>query len=90
MSERRCPGQDQRYWKPEDICTVPCPFCQGEIEFWKDEPFRQCPRCRKEVRNPKLDTGCAEWCRHAPECLGAEPGPGDAEANGQIPGERPK
>ncbi len=54
MAERRCPGQDMRYWKPEDIVTVPCPFCRNEIEFWKDEPARVCPSCRKEVRNPNL------------------------------------
>ena len=61
-----------RYWKPEDIFTVACPFCRAEIEFWKDEPVRLCPGCGKEVRNPKLDPGCAEWCQHAPECLEPE------------------
>src|ERR1035438_10388396 len=49
-----------RYWKPQDIFTVACPHCRAEIEFWKDEPFRLCPTCRKEVRNPKTDMGCAE------------------------------
>ena len=69
-----------RYWKPEDICTAACPHCGVEIEFWKDEPLRQCSACHKEVRNPKLDQGCAEWCKHAPECLGATPG--DANKKG--------
>ena len=67
--ESRCPGQDMRFWKPEDIFTVPCPHCRAEIEFWKDEPVRLCAACRKEVRNPKVDQGCAEWCKHGPECL---------------------
>jgi hypothetical protein len=67
--ESRCPGQDVRFWKPEDIFTVPCPHCRAEIEFWKDEPVRLCAACRKEVRNPKVDQGCAEWCKHGPECL---------------------
>ena len=58
-----------RYWKPEDIFTVACPSCRAEIEFWKDEPTRICPSCGKETRNPKLDFGCADWCKHAPECL---------------------
>jgi len=62
-----------RYWKPEDIFMAACPFCQGEIEFWKDEPVRVCPSCRKEVRNPKLDLGCADWCKHAEECLAPAP-----------------
>ncbi len=53
---------------------VVCPFCQGEIEFWKDEPVRVCPSCRKEVRNPKQDAGCTDWCKHAEECLDPKPG----------------
>ena len=61
-----------RYWKPEDIFTVDCPHCHGEIEFWKDEPFRFCPSCRKEVRNPKQDLACAKWCKYARECLGLD------------------
>jgi hypothetical protein len=71
MPERRCPGQDMRYWKPEDIFLAACPFCGGE--FWKDEPLRVCPSCRKEVRNPKQDFGCADWCKHAAECLNPAP-----------------
>lgn len=70
MPETRCPGQDQRYWKFEDIFLVLCPSCKHEIEFWKDEPMRLCPKCQKEVRNPKLDLACAKWCAQAEECLG--------------------
>lgn len=73
MSEHRCPGQDLRYWKPEDIFTVPCPYCGGEIEFWKDEPVRRCSSCGRDMLNPKQDFGCAKWCEHATECL--EPSP---------------
>lgn len=69
----RCPGQDLRYWKPEDICFVPCPHCGGEIEFWRDEPVRVCPDCAAEVRHPHLDLGCASWCRFAETCAGTEP-----------------
>jgi predicted amidophosphoribosyltransferase len=58
-----------RNWKPEDIFTVACPHCQAEIEFWKDEPVRLCSACRKEVRNPRIDQGCTEWCKHGPQCL---------------------
>lgn len=70
MSERRCPGQDMRYWKPEDIFLAPCPSCGGSIEFWKDEPTCICPACGREARNPRLDPGCARHCKHAGECLG--------------------
>jgi hypothetical protein len=65
----RCPGQDQRFWKPEDIFLVRCPNCKYEIEFWKDEPYRECPDCKKTIRNPRLDTGCAEWCKYSEECV---------------------
>ena len=70
MSNVRCPGQDQRYWTPEDIFDIKCPFCAHEIEFFKDEPFLLCPGCKEEVRNPRIDLGCAKWCKYAEECLG--------------------
>ncbi|HOE64911.1 MAG TPA: hypothetical protein PLO62_00155 [Candidatus Hydrogenedentes bacterium] len=68
----RCPGQDQRYWKPEDIFMLGCPWCGAEIEFWKDEPVRVCRACARQVRNPRMDMGCAAWCASADQCLGVE------------------
>ncbi len=70
MSMGRCPGQDTRYWKPNDIFEIRCPNCGGDIEFFKDEPQRICRSCRQTVRNPRIDLGCAEWCSFAKECLG--------------------
>jgi hypothetical protein len=67
----RCPGQDQRYWTADDIFDVCCPYCDHEIEFWKDEPFRLCRACMKEVRNPRIDLGCAKWCKFSEQCLGS-------------------
>lgn len=67
----RCPGQDLRFWKLGDIFEVQCPHCGTSVEFWKDEPSVKCPHCRKAIVNPRLDLGCAQWCRHAEECLGA-------------------
>lgn len=66
----KCPGQDQRYWKPGDIFDINCPQCAAPIEFWKDDPKLKCPKCKKLIANPKLDLGCAEWCKYAKECLG--------------------
>ncbi len=66
----RCPGQDQRFWKPEDIFEVRCPGCGGAIEFFKDEPKLKCRKCGQVVVNPKIDLGCAEWCQYAEQCLG--------------------
>jgi hypothetical protein len=59
-----------QFWKPGDIFTVDCPRCGGAIEFFKDEPVQPCPSCKNEVRNPKIDLGCAKWCKMAKECLG--------------------
>lgn len=66
----RCPGQDQRYWKPEDIFEVKCPNCGKSIEFFKDEPKLKCRKCGQMVINPKIDLGCAEWCQYARQCQG--------------------
>jgi HD superfamily phosphodiesterase len=73
----RCPGQDLRFWKLEDIFDIACPHCGTAVEFWKDEPGVKCPECRTLVVNPKLDLGCAQWCRHAEQCLGALANPED-------------
>lgn len=66
----RCPGQDPRFFKPEDIFEVACPGCGGSVEFFKDEPGLKCRSCGKTVANPKIDLGCAEWCKYAEKCVG--------------------
>jgi len=65
----RCPGQDQRFWKPEDIFEVRCPDCGQLVEFFKDEPKLKCRKCSRMVVNPKIDLGCAEWCQYAEQCI---------------------
>jgi len=66
----RCPGQDQRFWKPGDIFEVRCPRCGASVEFFKDEPKLKCRDCGHVVANPKIDLGCAEWCQYAEQCVG--------------------
>ena len=66
----RCPGQDQRFWKPEDIFEVKCPNCGEKFEFFKDEPKLKCRSCGHLVVNPKIDLGCAQWCQYAEQCIG--------------------
>ncbi len=66
----RCPGQDQRFWKPEDIFEVQCPGCGQSVEFFKDEPKLKCRKCGSMIVNPKIDLGCAEWCQYAEQCIG--------------------
>ena len=59
----RCPGQDQRFWKPVDIFEVKCPGCDKSIEFFKDEPKLKCNNCGRTVHNPKINLGCVEECQ---------------------------
>lgn len=80
MPISKCPGQDNRTWKSEDVFDAPCPDCGRVLEFWKTEPRRRCPGCRKNVLNPKLDLGCAKWCAQAADCLGFTPSVGAADS----------
>lgn len=65
----RCPGQDTRYWKPGDIFETPCPECGKTVEFFKDDSARKCRNCGTKVLNPKIDFGCAAYCKFADQCL---------------------
>jgi len=68
-----CPGQDTRYWRPEDVFEIPCGHCARAVEFFKDDVRRRCPGCGQIVQNPKITLGCAQWCEHAKACLGYDP-----------------
>ncbi|MBM4331812.1 MAG: HD domain-containing protein [Deltaproteobacteria bacterium] len=69
----RCPGQDSRYWKPGAIYDITCPHCGNVIEFFKDESTRRCKKCGKKLVNPRMDFGCAAYCKYAEQCLGDLP-----------------
>lgn len=69
----KCPGQDSRYWKPGDIFETKCPKCGAEVEFFKDDPARRCPKCSHRFLNPSLDFGCASYCEFAEQCIGNIP-----------------
>jgi HD superfamily phosphohydrolase YqeK len=69
----QCPGQDSRNWKPGDIFDKPCPKCGSPVEFFKDEPVRRCKSCGHRFVNPKMDFGCAAYCKFAEQCLGDMP-----------------
>lgn len=70
MFTAKCPGQDRRYWQPEDIFEEKCPNCGNILEFWKTDIRVRCEKCRRLVSNPRFDLGCAEWCVYAEYCLG--------------------
>ena len=67
----KCPGQDTRYWDQEAIFDARCPNCGAEMEFFKDDASRPCPRCGSKVPNPRMDFGCAAYCPYAEQCLGS-------------------
>jgi HD superfamily phosphodiesterase/predicted RNA-binding Zn-ribbon protein involved in translation (DUF1610 family) len=66
---QRCPGQDTRYWRAEDIFEVECSGCGNSIEFFKDEVSLKCKKCGRQIINPRLDTGCTKWCQYGKECM---------------------
>ncbi len=69
----RCPGQDSRNWQPGAIFEARCPNCGADVEFFKDESARRCRKCGHKCVNPKMDFGCAAYCKYAPQCLGDLP-----------------
>jgi len=69
----KCPGQDSRFWGEEAIFEVSCPKCGHTEEFFKDEPTRRCKKCGHKIVNPKMDFGCAAYCKFAAQCLGDLP-----------------
>jgi len=69
----KCPGQDTRYWKPGAIFEVKCPQCGASVEFFKDEATRRCKKCGYKFVNPKMDFGCAAYCKYADQCIESLP-----------------
>jgi Zn ribbon nucleic-acid-binding protein len=69
----KCPGQDTQYWNAEAIFETECPECGHPMEFFKDDATRRCANCKKKIVNPKMDFGCASYCKFAEQCLGALP-----------------
>ena len=65
----KCPGQDKRFWKADDIKQADCPKCGSGVEFFKDDRSRKCEKCGTRFKNPYLDIGCMEWCKYAKECI---------------------
>jgi len=66
----KCPGQDSRFWQPGAIFEAQCPHCGHAVEFFKDESTRKCRHCGQKFVNPKMDFGCASYCKFAEQCLG--------------------
>lgn len=69
----KCPGQDTQYWSEDAIFETQCPECGHPMEFFKDDATRRCGGCGKKQVNPKMDFGCAAYCKFAEQCLGSLP-----------------
>lgn len=69
----KCAGQDKRFWEFDSIFEAQCPKCGHKMEFFKDDVDLTCKRCGARVLNPKMDFGCATYCKYARECLGSLP-----------------
>jgi hypothetical protein len=69
----KCPGQDTQYWTQGAIFEVPCPQCGQGVEFFKDDTTRKCSACGHRFINPRLDFGCASYCKFAEQCIGTLP-----------------
>ena len=69
----KCPGQDTQYWNADAIFETACPECDHPMEFFKDDATRRCGHCQKKIVNPKMDFGCASYCKFAEQCLGTLP-----------------
>ena len=64
----KCPGQDGRNLKAENI---PCPDCGYLIEIFSDEPGVKCPKCKNLICRKNLPS-CVGWCKFAKKCAGEE------------------
>ncbi|MGI9537219.1 MAG: phosphohydrolase [Desulfocapsaceae bacterium] len=69
----KCPGQDMQYWTSEAIYEVSCPKCGKSVEFYKDDTTRSCSHCSHRFVNPRMDFGCAAYCKFAEQCIGTLP-----------------
>ena len=69
----KCPGQDTQYWNLDAIFETKCPECGHYMEFFKDDTTRPCTNCKKKIVNPKMNFGCASYCKFAEQCLGTLP-----------------
>jgi HD superfamily phosphohydrolase YqeK/Zn ribbon nucleic-acid-binding protein len=69
----QCPGQDTQYWNQDSIFETTCPDCGHPMEFFKDDATRRCGNCKKKIVKPKMDFGCAAYCKFAEQCLGTLP-----------------
>ncbi|MBE0582922.1 MAG: phosphohydrolase [Desulfofustis sp.] len=69
----KCPGQDMKYWNQDAIFDAACPQCGQAVEFYKDDTTRTCKQCGHRFVNPKMDFGCAAYCKFAEQCIGTLP-----------------
>ena len=54
MSKTMCPGQNTRFWKPEDIFEANCPYCGATARrrFGGGVVHINCPSCNRRYQSP--------------------------------------
>ncbi|MFA6357817.1 MAG: phosphohydrolase [Candidatus Omnitrophota bacterium] len=64
----KCPGQDERKARAENII---CSNCGYLAEIFSDEIQVNCPKC-KNLISKELLPSCIDWCKAARECIGEQ------------------
>ncbi|MBI4981551.1 MAG: phosphohydrolase [Candidatus Omnitrophica bacterium] len=62
----KCPGQDDRNLKSENIV---CSQCGYKAEIFSDEVKVKCAKCGNLICRKRLPS-CVDWCKYAKECIG--------------------
>ncbi len=62
----KCPGQDKRNVKSEEIKCLDCGYL---AEIFSDEVNVRCPKCKSLICRQRLPS-CVDWCKAARECVG--------------------
>jgi predicted Zn-ribbon and HTH transcriptional regulator len=65
----KCPGQDDRSLKSENIKCLDCGYV---LEMFSDEVKVRCPKCKSLICRKRLPS-CIDWCKYAKECTGQSP-----------------
>jgi len=62
----KCPGQDRRNIKVEELTCLNCGY---KIEIFSDELKVKCPKCNNLACRQRMPS-CIDWCKSAKSCLG--------------------
>lgn len=64
----KCPGAAN--FQTPTLAIKKCPQCGEDVELFSNDILVKCSKCGFIVYNDI--ESCAQWCKHAKECLGEE------------------